>query len=67
MNYIFSRFQDKQNPDRQGYILSKNNKELETLFYDIDKISYLELVQKKKDFLILFAVSIRMWIDVLYY
>ena len=29
MNYIFSRFQDKQNPDRQGYILSKNNKELE--------------------------------------
>ena len=50
MNYIFSRFQDKQNPDRQGYILSKNNKELETLFYDIDKISHLELVQKKKDF-----------------
>ena len=50
MNYHFSRFQDKHNPDRQGYILSRNNKELETLFYDIDKISYSELVQKKKDF-----------------
>lgn len=50
MNYHFSRFQDKHNPDHQGYILSRNNTELETLFYDIDKISYAELVQKKKDF-----------------
>ena len=50
MNYNFSRFQDKHNPDRQGYILSRNNTELETLFYDIDKISYAELVQKKKEF-----------------
>ncbi len=66
MNYNFSRFQDKHNPDRQGYILSRNNTELETLFYDIDKISYTELLQKKKDFLILFAVSIKMLIDVLY-
>lgn len=39
MNYNFSIFQDKHNPDHQGYILSRNNKELETLFYDIDKIS----------------------------
>ena len=50
MNYNFSRFQDKHNSDHQGYILSRNNKELETLFYDVDKISYFELVQKKKDF-----------------
>lgn len=50
MNYHFSRFQDKHNPDHQGYILSRNNTELETLFYDIDKISYAELVQKKKEF-----------------
>lgn len=50
MNYHFSRFQDKHNPDRQGYILSRNNNELETLFYDMDKISYAKLVKKKKDF-----------------
>lgn len=51
MNYNFSRFQDKYNPERQGYILSRNNTELETLFYDIDKISYVELVQKKNFFI----------------
>lgn len=28
MNYHFSRFQDKHNPDHQGYILSRNNTEL---------------------------------------
>lgn len=50
MNYHFSKFQDKNNPDRQGYVLTRGNEELETLYYDIDKISYVELVQKKKDF-----------------
>lgn len=50
MNYHFSKFQDKNNSDRQGYVLTRGNEELETLYYDIDKISYLELVQKKKDF-----------------
>ena len=50
MNYYFSKFQDKNNPDRQGYVLTRGNEELETLYYDIDKISYVELAQKKKDF-----------------
>lgn len=50
MNYHFSKFQDKNNSDRQGYVLTRGNEELETLYYDIDKISYAELVQKKKEF-----------------
>lgn len=50
MNYHFSKFQDKNNSDEQGYVLTRGNEELETLYYDIDKISYVELVQKKKDF-----------------
>lgn len=49
-SYHFIYFQEKNNKDIQGYKLVCGNESLETLLYDIDKISHKELVQKKKDF-----------------
>lgn len=49
-NYHFIHFQDKNNKDIQGYILSDGNCELEILSYDIDKISYKDLKQRKREF-----------------
>ena len=49
-NYQFIHFQSKNNKDLQGYKLVRGNEELETLEYDIDKISYKELKQRKKEF-----------------
>ena len=49
-NYQFIHFQSKNNKDLQGYKLVRGSEELETLEYDIDKISYKELKQRKKEF-----------------
>lgn len=49
-NYHFIHFVEKNNKDIQGYKLVKGNEELEILLYDIDKISYKDLKQKKREF-----------------
>lgn len=49
-NYCFSKIINKNNNNEQGYELRRGDEHLETLLYDIDKISHKELVQKKKEF-----------------
>ena len=49
-NYYFSKITNKNNNNEQGYELRRGDEHLETLLYDIDKISHKELVQKKKEF-----------------
>ncbi len=50
LNYYFTEIRSNENKDVQGYALSLAGKQLETLLYDIDKISYKKLIQKKKAF-----------------
>lgn len=50
LNSYFVQFQEKDNKDIHGYKLLLDNKELEILLYDIDKISHKDLIQKKKEF-----------------
>ena len=49
-NYHFIHFVEKNNKDIQGYKLVRGNEELEILLYDIDKISYKDLKQRKREF-----------------
>lgn len=68
LNYYFVQFQEKDNKDIHGYKLLLDNKELEILLYDIDKISHKDLIQKKKEFFnFLYATNTKMLIDVRYY
>lgn len=48
--YYFSRITNKNNPNEQGYELKCGNTHLETVLYNIDKISHKDLAKKKKEF-----------------
>lgn len=50
MNYYFCHLQEKNNKDLKDYELRLGNEQLETLIYDIDKISSKDLYDKKKAF-----------------
>ena len=56
-NYYLAQIRQTDNSDVQGYELKSGEVQLETLTYNIDKISVEELKQKKKSFSILYAVN----------
>lgn len=49
-DYHFYQIRSKNNNDEQGYELRRGNEHLETLLYNIDRISIKELKQKKMEF-----------------